>query len=632
MVKKSVCENMKNKIEDLQKEVERLRSIEADFKFKEEQYEKAEEICNYGHWSRDYTANKGVWSKNTYRIFGVTPDQFYPTTENFLFLIHPSDRKFVEKSFTEASAKCKSLDIEYRVVRPDRTERVIHSVAEPIFISNEKCSQLFGTVQDVTDRRRAEEVLQKTENQFTTVFHSNPAAIAITRIKDNRLVEINKAWEQKTGITRDEAIGRTTFDLGIWVNPEMRKQFVRHLRGKGELKDVEAELKTKSGKLIHMLMSGQYINFGGEECLLTMGQDITESKRMETELRTASFYARNLIEASLDPLVTISPNGKIMDVNKATENVTEVSRKKLIGSDFSEYFTEPEKAREGYKQVLSDGTVKDYPLSIRHRDGSITDVLYNASIYKNEAGEVQGVFATARDITIRRKAEKGILESERKLRILSSKLISSQEEERKRISLELHDEMGQTMTVIMLKLKEIEKELSAIISPIIKEKLDEMELLVDQASEQVRKMSFMLRPAMLDDLGLVPTLRWNLNGFSKRTNIDVKFETNGFDGRLDHLIETVLYRVVQECLNNIAKHAEAKNVFLQLKRKAKTVTAVVQDDGKGFDVEKIMAKEGLEIGIGLMGMNERISMIGGNISIESHEGQGTMISIKILLK
>ncbi|MBE3073847.1 MAG: PAS domain S-box protein, partial [Actinobacteria bacterium] len=130
-----------------------------------------------------------------------------------------------------------------------------------------------------------------------------------------------------------------------------------------------------------------------------MNRDITERERMDEELRAVSLYTRNLIEANLDPLMTISSDGKITDVNDATEQVTGVSRERLIGSDFADYFTEPEKARAGYEQVFSQDVVRDYPLTIRHASGRTTDVLYNASVYKNEAGAAQGVFAAARDIT-----------------------------------------------------------------------------------------------------------------------------------------------------------------------------------------------------------------------------------------
>ena len=136
-----------------------------------------------------------------------------------------------------------------------------------------------------------------------------------------------------------------------------------------------------------------------------MSNDISEKKQAEEQLRTASQYARSLIEASVDPLVTISPEGKITDVNEATIRVTGVARDKLVGTDFSDYFTEPEKAREGYRQVFAKGFVTDYPLTIRHTDGTLTDVLYNASVYRT-AGNVLGVFAAARDVTAQKRAER----------------------------------------------------------------------------------------------------------------------------------------------------------------------------------------------------------------------------------
>lgn len=124
-----------------------------------------------------------------------------------------------------------------------------------------------------------------------------------------------------------------------------------------------------------------------------------------TKEKQISHYARSLLEASLDPLLTISPDGKITDVNEATIKVTGICREELIGSDFLHYFTEPEEAQSGYKQVFEEGFVRDFPLAIRHVSGTITDVLYNASVYRDAAGNVLGIFAAARDITQRKKAE-----------------------------------------------------------------------------------------------------------------------------------------------------------------------------------------------------------------------------------
>lgn len=132
---------------------------------------------------------------------------------------------------------------------------------------------------------------------------------------------------------------------------------------------------------------------------------LAETRKQSAELRTSSLYARSLLESSLDPLVTIGPDGKIMDVNVATENVTGVKRDALVGSDFSDYFTDPEMAKAGYKQVFTQGYVTDYSLAIRHPSGKITDVLYNASVFRDARGEVAGIFAAARDVTEKKKAE-----------------------------------------------------------------------------------------------------------------------------------------------------------------------------------------------------------------------------------
>ena len=124
-----------------------------------------------------------------------------------------------------------------------------------------------------------------------------------------------------------------------------------------------------------------------------------EGKKTEEELKLADLYNRSLIEASLDPLVTIGPDGKITDANKATEKATGHPRDKLIGTDFSDYFTKPKKARKGYQQVFKEGFVRDYPLEIKNKNGQIIPVLYNASVYKDESNRIVGVFAAARDIT-----------------------------------------------------------------------------------------------------------------------------------------------------------------------------------------------------------------------------------------
>lgn len=157
-------------------------------------------------------------------------------------------------------------------------------------------------------------------------------------------------------------------------------------------------------------------------------REVEALKRSEEALRRAGAYNRSLIEASLDPLVTIGPSGTITDVNAATEAATGHTRAELIGTDFSDYFTEPEVARAGYERVFREGFVRDYALELRHRDGRITPVLYNASVYRDAAGQVIGVFAAARDISARKRAEEALRQLNAELQKTLAELRATQQQ------------------------------------------------------------------------------------------------------------------------------------------------------------------------------------------------------------
>jgi PAS domain S-box-containing protein len=159
-----------------------------------------------------------------------------------------------------------------------------------------------------------------------------------------------------------------------------------------------------------------YDDAGAVKQLLGVCQDLTEQRRTEDEIRATAAYNRSLIEAGLDPLVTIGPDGKITDANPATERATGYDRAELIGTEFSDYFTEPARARAGYEQVFRDGSARDYPLELRHRDGPTISVLYNASVYRDPDGQVLGVIATARDVTQANRTQAELRQSEARFR------------------------------------------------------------------------------------------------------------------------------------------------------------------------------------------------------------------------
>ena len=239
---------------------------------------------------------------------------------------------------------------------------------------------------------------------LAAIVQSSEDAI-ISEALDSTITSWNPAAENLFGYSEEEALGQPISFLGAPDRLDEFKEIIEAVKKGSKVERYETQRRRKDGTLVDVSVTASpVIDEAGQLIgLSVIDRDITSQ-------RQASQYARSLIEASLDPLVTISPEGKITDVNEATVKVTGVPREKLIGTDFSNYFTEPAKAREGYQLVFSKGTVTDYPLTIRHNDGKLTDVLYNASVYKDVAGEVLGVFAAARDITAQRKAEAQVAE------------------------------------------------------------------------------------------------------------------------------------------------------------------------------------------------------------------------------
>ena len=216
---------------------------------------------------------------------------------------------------------------------------------------------------------------------------------------------MNEATVRVTGVPRAELIG-TDFST-YFTEPEKAKAGYETVFRDGSVTDYELEIRHRDGRVIPVLYNATVYRdeAGGVAGIFAAARDVTERKKAEEAIRRANEYNRSLIEASLDPLVTISADGMISDVNEATVRVTGLPREELIGTNFSLYFTDPGRARAGYETVFRDGSVIDYELDIRHRDGRVIPVLYNASVYRDEAGGVAGVFAAARDMTEQKRAE-----------------------------------------------------------------------------------------------------------------------------------------------------------------------------------------------------------------------------------
>ncbi|MFA5112580.1 MAG: PAS domain S-box protein, partial [Desulfobaccales bacterium] len=416
------------------------------------------------------------------------------------------------------------------------------------------------------ERRQAEIALRESEQRYRLLLKNIPAVV-YKGYRDCAVDFVDTKVEELTGHCKTEFDTRQLKWNDLLVSEDRQRFKQAFVDGLNTSKSYvrEYRIRTKDGGVIWVQDRGQIIcrADGQVDYISGVFFDVTERRQAEDTVRQASAYARSLIEASLDPLVTISLEGKIMDVNHATETATGVARAQLIGTDFSDYFTEPEKAREGYRLVFSQGTVRDYPLAIRHVSGRITDVLYNATVYRDAAGQVHGLFAAARDITERKRAEEALRESEKRLRFLTSQLLTTQERERKRISMELHDELGQSLAVLKLQIRAIERALGDKQQD-LKLSCEELLSYLDGVIDNVRRLSRDLSPSVLEDLGLQSALKYLINRFSEHYIVSHAFEVEELDHLFPSEAQIIIYRIFQECLTNISKHAGATEVAVAI--------------------------------------------------------------------
>ncbi len=274
---------------------------------------------------------------------------------------------------------------------------------QPVKDEHGKTQGLVLSLSNVTGRKQAQDGL-RVANAYNRSLIEASLDPLVTITPEGKVGDVNAATEAVTGYSRAELIG-TDFH-SYFTDPDKARAGYRQVFEKGSVRDYELEIRHKNGAVTPVLYNASiYRDESGQvRGVIAAARDITERKRAEDALRIAGAYNRSLIEASLDPLVTIGPDGKITDVNAATEAATGCPREELIGTDFSDYFTDPARARAGYEKVFREGLVRDYGLELRHRDGHTTSVLYNASVYRDESGQVIGVFAAARDITERKRA------------------------------------------------------------------------------------------------------------------------------------------------------------------------------------------------------------------------------------
>ncbi len=343
------------------------------------------------------------WNRAAERIYGYSAKEV--VGKHISVLAAPGGHSDIQKILDRVRRRQKVDHYETVRARKDGSCITVSLTVSPI---EDSASNIIGAStisQDITQRRRMEEELRTTSTYARSLIEASLDPL-VTISPQGKITDVNKATESVTGMPRTELIGSDFSDY--FTEPDRARAGYQKVIQEGIVKDYPLTIRHVQGHTTDVLYNAAVYRSenGNVEGVFAAARDITKRKQIEEELRATSLYARSLIEASLDPLVTISQDGKIMDVNKATEEATGIDRERLIGTDFSSYFVEPEKAQQGYRRVLAEGRVHDYPLTIRHVSGRTMDVLYNATVYRNASGEVQGVFAAARDITRRKAGEK----------------------------------------------------------------------------------------------------------------------------------------------------------------------------------------------------------------------------------
>lgn len=392
--------------------LERKEAEEA-FRRSEDALTSIQRIAGIGIWEWNVQTNELSLSDEICRMFGLYPGEKPATYESFLHAVPADERGRVNRSINEAIYLQKRLNLEHRVVFPQGGERVVHHQGEIVNDDRGRPLRFVGTVQDISERRKVEDALRQMEETFSKAFHASPDWMAVSNASTGGYLEVNDAFLSLTGYSREEVVGITSVELGLWVDPAERIRMLKQLDEHGVVRNLEVRFRMKGGEIRCMLWSADVIELKGEACLIAVARDVTEMRELEAELvkSQAELYRKHeeltrlfaCVEAGKkewettmdhigDMVILADNNGKIRRCNRAFQEFTSLDYEQLVGADWVELLHEHE---------LMTGTIFLQSMELYHE---ATRKWYVLNPYPFEAGDaygdgVSGVVITIHDAT-----------------------------------------------------------------------------------------------------------------------------------------------------------------------------------------------------------------------------------------
>ena len=567
----------------------------------------------------DATTDRVVRSAESAKILGI--DEATPLTgQQILATVHPDDRERLLAAVAGLNPEKPDLEISYRKMRPDGTTIWVERNCRAHFDQQGRLLREIGIVADITGRKRSEEALQKSEEKFSKAFQRSPMALTLTSAADLCYIDVNASFERFSGWRREELIGRTPFEIGLWGDPHQREELVRHVQT-DDIRLFEARFRMRDGTFRNGLIGAELIEIDGEPCVLAVGMDITEQKHAEEALRESEERFR-LVANTAPMLIWMSDASKLCTYfNDSWLAFTGRPMELELGNGWAKgvHAEDFERCLDTYTRAFEAREKFTMEYRLRRYDGEYRWVLDIGAPRFNQDGSFAGYIGSCVDVTDRRIAEVA-------LSGVNSRLIDAQERERTRIARELHDDIGQRLAMLTIELEQLTLNSSDLPAELLRDVAKLRNHSFEIASD-VQSLSHELHSSKLEYLGIATAMSAFCREFSDQQNVKVVFAHDEVPRTLPQEISLCLFRVLQEALKNALKHSGVRHFEVELRLGPDAIHLTVRDLGSGFDREEALRAHGL----GLISMAERVKLVAGRLSIDSQPQQGTTIRASVPL-